>query len=216
VRIRTRLWPAVAIGVAALVAGVWLASGVLGPGLPSGAATPTLATGTLLPQRRELSAFALTDTSGVPFTQASLTGHWTLFAFGYASCPDVCPLLLATFRDVHRQLAERRLDGLVRFVFVSVDPERDDLARLRDYVSYFNPAFVGATGPHPELQRLTRQLGVLYQRASEGDSALGYLIDHTAALLLVDPKGRLTAVFSAPHAAAPMAADIAALVAEGP
>ncbi len=201
-RIGTRLWPAVSIGVAALVAGVWLASGVLGPDLPSGAATPTLATGTLLPQRRELSAFALTDTSGAPFTEASLKGNWTLLAFGYASCPDVCPLLLATFRDVHRQLAKQRLDGLVRFVFVSVDPERDDLARLRDYVSYFNPAFVGATGPHPELQRLTRQLGVLYH--------------HTAALLLVDPKGRLTAVFSAPHAAPAMAADIAGLVAEGP
>ncbi len=211
-----RFWLVLAIGGGALLAGIWLGSRVLVPHLATQPAASPLTAGTLLPQRRPLAPFTLTDTRGEPFTEASLQGRWTLLAFGYASCPDVCPLQLATFRDVHRQLAERRLDGAVRFVFVSVDPERDDLARLRDYVGYFNPAFVGATGPHPELQRLTRQVGVLYQRASEGDTALGYLIDHSAALLLVDPKGQLTAVFSAPHAAAAMAADIAGLIADGP
>lgn len=207
-----RPWPALAIGAVALIAGAWLALRVLGPGLPSGATPPALAAGTLLPQRRALAPFALTDTTGAPFTEASLRGRWTLLAFGYASCPDICPLLLATFRDVHRRLAERELAGGVRFVFVSVDPERDDLATLKHYVTYFDPAFVGATGPHAELQHLTRQLGVLYQRAAEGESALGYLVDHSATLLLIDPEGRFTAVFSAPHDATGIAADIGALV----
>jgi len=210
-----RLWLVLLIGAAALLAGAWLGSRILVPYLASGPAATSLAAGTLLPQPRALTPFALTGTTGSPFTEASLQGRWTLLAFGYASCPDVCPLLLASFRDIHRRLAERGLDGAVQFVFVSVDPERDDLARLGDYVRYFNPAFLGATGPHPELQRLTRQLGVLYQRAGDGDSAVGYLVDHTASLLLVDPQGRFTAVFSAPHAAPAMAADIAALVADG-
>ncbi len=201
-----------AIGILALIAGIWLALRVLGPGLPGGASPPALATGTLLPQRRALEPFALTDTTGASFTEASLREHWTLLAFGYASCPDVCPMLLATFRDVHRHLAEHQLAGQVRFMFVSVDPERDDLQRLRDYVTYFNPAFVGATGPHAELQRLARQLGVLYQRTAEGQSALGYLVDHSAALLLIDPQGRFTAVFSAPHDAPALAADIGTLL----
>lgn len=210
-----RAWPALAIGAAALIAGVWLALRVPGLGMPWGAAAPTLATGTLLPQRRALAPFALTDTNGAPFTEASLRGHWTLLAFGYASCPDVCPMLLATFRDVHRRLAERRLAGLLRFVFISVDPERDDLAGLKSYVAYFDPSFLGATGPHAELQRLTRQLGVLYQKAADGGSALGYLVDHSATLLLIDPQGRFTAVFSAPHDAQGLAADIAALLGRG-
>jgi protein SCO1/2 len=208
----SRAWPALVIGTVALLAGIWLALRFLGPSFPPGAAAPVLTTGTLLPQRRALTPFALTDTAGAPFTEASLRGRWTLLAFGYASCPDVCPLLLATFRDVHRRLAERQLSGGVRFVFVSVDPERDDLATLKDYVTYFDPAFLGATGPHPELQGLTRQLGVLYQRAAEGESALGYLVDHSATLLLIDPEGRFTAVFSAPHDASGIAADVGALV----
>jgi protein SCO1/2 len=210
-----RLWLVLPIGVVALLAGAWLGSRLLVPDRAPGPGPAALTAGTLLPQPRVLAPFSLTDTNGAPFTEASLKGRWTLLAFGYASCPDVCPLLLASFRDIHRQLAERQLDGAARFVFVSVDPERDDLDRLRHYVTYFNPAFVGVTGPHPELQRLTGQLGVLYQRAAEGDSALGYLVDHTATLLLVDPKGRLAAIFSPPQDAPAISVDIAGLVAGG-
>lgn len=209
-----RLWLVLPIGALALLAGAWLGSRFLLPHPGTGAAATVLTAGTRLPQPRALAPFALTDTDGAPFTEASLEGRWTLLAFGYASCPDVCPLLLASFRDIHRRLADRGLDAAVRFVFVSVDPERDDLARLKDYVRYFNPAFVGATGPHPELQRLTRQLGVLYQRAAAGESALGYLVDHTATMLLIDPAGRLTALFSTPQDASAVSSDIAALVRE--
>lgn len=204
-----------AIGVSAVLAGAWLGSRLPIPYLGS-APVKTLGAGTLLPQRRALTPFALTDTNGAPFDQTALQGRWTLLAFGYASCPDVCPLLLQSFRDIQRRLAERDRGDAVRFVFVSVDPERDDLGHLEEYVRYFNPAFVGATGPHPELQRLTRQLGVLYQRASGEEGALGYLVDHTATMLLVDPLGRLTALFSTPHDAAAIAADIGGLVEAGP
>lgn len=207
------LWLVLPIALAALLAGAWLGSRLLEPGVAPAPTARPLTSGTLLPQRRPLAPFALAATDGAAFTEASLQGRWTLLAFGYTTCPDVCPLQLATFRDLHRRLAERRLDGELRFVFVSVDPERDDLARLRDYLAYFNPAFVGATGPHPELQRLTGQLGVIYQRVAEGESALGYLVDHTATLLLVDPQGRLAALFSAPHDAPALAADVGRLVA---
>jgi len=207
-----RRWLILPVGLAGLLAGAWLGWRVLAPAVFEPAPT-SLAAGTLLPQRRMLAPFTLTDTTGAPFTEASLQGRWTLLGFGYTSCPDVCPLLLASFRDIRRRLAERQLDGDLRFMFVSVDPERDDIGRLKDYVGYFDPGFVGATGPHPELQRLTRQLGVIYQRAPEAGSALGYLVDHTATLLLIDPEGRLTALFSAPHDAAAMAADIGGLLA---
>lgn len=192
------------VAVGALAVGLWTARALLR--VPA----VVLEGGTLLPQPRTLGRFALTDTEGQAFTAESLRGHWTMLAFGYASCPDVCPLTLATLRDVRRRLGGA--GQAVRFVFVSLDPERDSLPALRDYVQYFDPSFRGATGPHEALQQLTSQVGVVYRRAAE-DSALGYLVDHSAALLLVDPRGRLAALFGTPHDPAAVAGDVAALVA---
>jgi len=176
---------------------------------------PRLPPAPLLPQPRALTPFALTGRRGPPFTEASLQGRWTLLAFGYASCPDVLPAAsgLVPRHPSPPRGARAGRGGAVR---VRLGRSRARRPRTpRDYVRLLQSAFLGATGPHPELQRLTRQLGVLYQRAGDGDSAVGYLVDHAASLLLVDPQGRFTAVFSAPHAALAMAADIAALVADG-
>ena len=195
---------AAGVAVGALAFGLWTARTLLHP------AKVTLAAGTLLPKPRALGPFALTDTEGQPLTPQALRGHWTMLAFGYASCPDVCPMTLATLREVRTRLGGALSPDAVRFVFVSVDPERDTLPALRDYVRYFDPAFRGATGPHTALQQLTSQLGVVYRRA-EGDSALGYAVDHSATILLVDPLGRLAALFSGPHDPAAVAGDLAAL-----
>ncbi|CAK0779384.1 protein SCO1 [Gammaproteobacteria bacterium] len=200
----------VAVAVLALVAGVWLSSTRLmmqgnAPVVPQ--ASPTRSqVGTLLSPPRALSDFALTDTAGAPFTRQSLRGHWTLLAFGYTTCPDVCPTILHTFADIQKRLQERKLsDAMPRFVFVSVDPERDDLVRLKGYLSYFSPTFLGATGPHPALQTLTSQLGILYQRTGQD---AGYLVDHSATILLLDPQVRLKALFSAPHQAEVLVGDL--------
>jgi protein SCO1/2 len=93
---------------------------------------------------------------------------------------------------------------------VSVDPERDGLEHLKQYVTYFDARFVGATGSHAALQELARQVGVLYARAPGGDAS-GYLVDHSASILLTDPQGRLAALFSPPHDAAALAKDVASL-----
>lgn len=203
---RRALGPLLVLGVAlaALGFGLWTARTLLAP------VEVRLEAGTRLPQPRALTTFALTDTEGEPLTPDSLRGRWTMLAFGYASCPDVCPLTMATFRDLRARLAGTA--DAVRFVLVSVDPERDTLPVLKDYVRWFDPSFRGATGPHAALQQLTSQLGVVYRRV-EGDSALGYLVDHSATLLLLDPQARLAAIFSAPQDAAALARDIAALVA---
>jgi protein SCO1/2 len=192
------------VALAALGFGLWTARALLAP--PG----VVLEAGTLLPQPRPLGAFALTDTEGGAFTPESLRGRWTMLAFGYASCPDVCPLTMATFRDLRARLAASGHADTVRFVLVSVDPERDALPALKEYVRYFDPAFRGATGPHAALQQLTSQLGVVYRRADAG-SALGYLVDHSATLVLLDPQARLAAIFGAPHDPAAIARDLAAL-----
>ncbi len=200
----------VAVGVlagSALALGIWAGhryatDRVAGP--------PALQSGTALPQPRALGPFSLGDTAGGAFDTAALQGRWTLLSFGYTSCPDVCPVVLGVLRDVQRRLDEGQPGMPLRVVFVSVDPERDGLDHLRQYVTYFDARFVGATGSHAALQDLTRQAGVLYQRAP-GSDASPYLVDHSATILLVDPQGRLAALFSPPHDAAALARDVVSL-----
>jgi protein SCO1/2 len=173
--------------------------------------------GTLLPRPRPLADFALTDQDGRPFTLANLRGAWTFLAIGYTHCPDVCPLMLATFGAVERQIdkdaPDRKVKARPHFLFISVDPQRDTPERLAQYVRYANPEFIGATGEDAQLKALTAQLGLLYTRVEVKDSAMGYLMDHSASMLLVDPQGRLTAIFSAPQNPAGMASDFLTIAA---
>ncbi len=212
-----------------LIAGTAIAAGLwFGATTFRGLSRPmpvTLEEGTLLPQPRPLADFALTDQDGRPFSLANLRGGWTFLAIGYTHCPDICPMTLATFDAIDRQIAQsgtqsgaqsgagRRVEARPRFLFVSVDPGRDTPERLAQYVRYFNPGFLGATGEEAQLRALTAQLGLLYVRVEGQDTAMGYLMDHSASILLVDPRGRLTAIFSAPHDAAGMASDFLTIAA---
>ena len=120
-------------------------------------------------------------------------------------------MTLATFDAIERRIAEAGGSGPVaarpRFLFVSVDPERDTPQRLAQYVRYFNPGFLAATGEEPQLRALAAQLGLLYARVEGQDTAMGYLMDHSASILLIDPEGRLAAHFGTPHDAGRMASD---------
>jgi len=205
----------VLIAGAALVAGLWF--GATAYRQLSTPGPVVLEAGTLLPEPRQLADFALTDQDGRPFSLANLRGAWTFLAIGYTSCPDVCPTTLATFKAVDRLASEsaagRGVEARPRFLFISVDPGRDTPKRLAQYVRYFNPAFLGATGEDVQLRALAAQLGLLYARVEGQDSAMGYLMDHSATIVLVDPEGRLTAIFSAPQDATRMASDFLTIAA---
>jgi protein SCO1/2 len=169
---------------------------------------------TLLPQPRPLTDFALVDHHGEPFTLSRLQGAWTFMFFGYTFCPDICPTTMVMLNSVMKRLATQPdIQRDTRVVFISVDPERDTPARLAEYVPHFNADFLGVSGPASALPGLTGQLGILYQRniAPEGESEAGYLVDHTASILLLDPRGRWTAIFSAPHNAEAIAEDYLAI-----
>jgi protein SCO1/2 len=156
---------------------------------------------TVLPAPKPLPPFSLVDQDHRPFGPERLRGKWSFLFFGYTHCPDVCPLTLATLRTVHERLTaepgERGGVQNTQFVFVSVDPERDTPEQLKSYVSYFNKSFLGVTGDQVQLQTLTRHLGILYMRVAGREDH--YTVDHSAAILLIDPEARLAALFSAPH-----------------
>jgi len=119
----------------------------------------------------------------------------------------VCPTTLAVLKGVEEQLRQADSGNELDIVFVSIDPERDSLERLREYLAYFSPDFLGATGDDQALRTLTDQLGVLYVRV-DVDSAMGYLMDHTAHLVLLDPEVRMRAVFGPPFSSEKIAADL--------
>jgi protein SCO1 len=197
--------------IAAVTAGLWFGLSYFERGLRQPPAPMMQSGGVALPQPRLLKPFALTAEDGTPFTEATLRGHWTFLAFGYTRCPDVCPTTLATYKEIERLLGADVAAGKADFVFVSVDPERDSPEQIGQYVRYFNPRFRGATGPHDSIRALTDQLGILYARAEGQDTALGYLVDHSATIILIDPQGRLAAIFSPPQDPRAVAEDFATL-----
>lgn len=192
------------IGLAALIAGVLLAQYLFN----NAPAAPSLSPSTThLQPARVLRDFALIDHRQSPFALAQLQGQWTFMFFGYTHCPDICPTTLTTMNAVARKIAALPdTPTPPQFVFVSIDPERDTPELLAKFVPYFNPDFIGVTGTPSAVDALTKQLSVLYLKIETPDSA-GYLMDHSAALLLIDPQGRLHALMSPPFDTTLMAED---------
>ncbi len=120
-------------------------------------------------------------------------GQVVLLYFGYTACPDICPTNLAIIALALRELEANELER-VQVLFISVDPERDTPEWLADYVSYFHPSMVGLTGAPKALAAAAKQYGAAYQRSDLGDSAMGYMIDHSAYTYVIDPSGRLAEV----------------------
>lgn len=118
--------------------------------------------------------------------------------FGYTHCPDVCPMSLAVMRQALSRLDQAERERIVP-VLISVDPARDDLARLETYVGHFGPQFVGATGTQEQLEDIGERYGVFWRKADAGESAIGYTVDHSASLFIVDNRGEiLTRVMYSP------------------
>jgi protein SCO1/2 len=170
--------------------------------------------GFLWPDPPAVSPFELVRDTGEPFNERDLAGKWSFMFFGFTHCPDVCPTTMSTLNTVAQTLAaDPDFGDRGQVVFVSVDPARDTPEVLRSYVDFFNDSFVGVTAAADEsLRAFTRQLGIYYQRVDLA-SAADYTMDHTASILLFDPRARLVAVFSMPHDADDIARRFIAIAA---
>lgn len=164
-------------------------------------------TALVLTAPRALPRFSLTDHTGAVFDLDRLKGHWTLMFFGFTHCPDVCPTAMFTLARVVEQLGDLPAEDMPAVVMVSVDPNRDSPETLASYVPYFNPDFVGVTGDMPQILGLTGSMGVAFAYTPAEGAGEDYNVDHTASIFLVDPAGRLAAVFGAPHDANDIAHD---------
>gem|GEM_PF-101970 len=164
----------------------------------------------LLATPRPLPEFHLLDHNGEDFGVAQLRGGWAVLAFGYTSCPDVCPDTLLVLARMHRKLAAAGHGDAVRVVFVSVDPARDTPGGLREYTRYFDPDFLSATGEPEQLRRLTQAVGASFTVPTAHGSG-DYAVSHSADLYLVGPGGGLRAVLYAPHRAQALATALEAI-----
>ena len=190
----------VIIAALAVTAGFWAAQAILKEQAPRHDLSATR-----FPVARDIQPFELIDHHSAPFDQAALQQRWSFVFFGYTYCPDVCPTTLSVLNGVAQRLQD--VDTDVRFIMVTVDPERDTPERLAEFVTYFNGDFLGVTGSDEGLTQLTRQLGILYNRVEPEGDAAGYLMDHTAGVFLFDPDGRYHAVFTPPLSADKLAGD---------
>ena len=198
------------IVIVAAIAGTGLSWYLFKPGRADSAEIATKQA-TVLPATQPLAPFVLTDQHGERFDNQRLLGKWTLLSFGYTNCPDICPTDLAMLSQVDDQLSQASGMPPYQIGFVSVDPERDTPAKLAQYVAYFDPAFLGITGSDAALLAFTRPLGIIYAKVKTQDSAIGYVVDHSASIVLLDPEGRYRALFSPPHHARYMAHDVLAI-----
>lgn len=139
------------------------------------------------------SAFALTDHTGRPVTEANFAGRWQLVFFGFTNCPDVCPTTLAYMASVLDLLGDRA--DQVAPLFITVDPARDTVPVMAEYVAAFHPRLVGLTGTEAQIAETARNFLVFYERMDEPSAPDGYLMAHAGYIYLMNPEGRFEAVF---------------------
>ena len=186
-----------AVALAAMLAGVWLAD--IYRERDSRAVLLPNQVITLFPDPKPLTAFALTDHKNRVFDLASLKGKWSFLFFGFTHCPDVCPMTLAVLARARDSIAKHTAGAEdIQFVFISVDPNRDTVSKLGQYVDYFDTTFLGVTGDNAQIGSLAGQLGAAYQVEIK-PGLENYPVYHSAAVFLLDPRARYHAVFTPPH-----------------
>lgn len=146
----------------------------------------------IMPAGRDLKSIDLMTTSGEPFTQRNLFGHWTILFFGFTHCNSVCPVTMGMLSKAYPDL-EKAFPNL-QVVLVSLDPERDTKVTLQKYTHNFNPAFMGVSGKIESIRKLQSIIGVY--SAVEGDKKTGdYQLQHTSSIMLINPEGKWVAMY---------------------
>lgn len=150
----------------------------------------------------------LPSTLGHPVDLKSYRGKVVLLTFGFTSCPDVCPTVMARLRQVLKGLGPEA--DRVQVLFVSFDPARDSLDHLKQYVGYFDPRMVGATGSEAEVAAVAKRYGVIYIKEDTG-SAAGYGFAHSDYIYLIDAEGNVRKLYDTHASTSEIQADVATL-----
>jgi len=139
--------------------------------------------------------WVLVDQDGVPRTDASYRGRFTLLYFGFTFCPDICPSELVKVGNIMKELDKRKIP--LQPLFISVDPSRDTLGQMKHYAQDFTPAFQYLTGTKEQVAAAAKAYRVYFSKANENESDEDdYLVDHSIVLYLVSPEGEFLDFFT--------------------
>lgn len=169
---------------------------------------------TLFPQPRTLPPFSLRQSDGTQLASGELNGHWTLVFLGFTFCPDVCPTTLTELAQAQNQWKSLPDSTRPRVLFVSVDPERDTPTRIGEYAHAFHPDTLAATADVPALEQFAKSLGFVFMKVpGQGfaENPKDYSMDHSSAIAVLDPQGRLTGLIRPPFKPQAIAADMQTL-----
>ncbi|RBP49219.1 SCO family protein [Arenicella xantha] len=161
----------------------------------------------LLPTPRDLAPVTFTDHRGDTVNVDQFQGHWSIIFFGFTHCPDVCPTTMQTLKQVKQRVSEAGFWSNNKVIMVTVDPERDSVERLANYVPFFDNEFVGLRANVSDTTEFAKQVGVLFFKDKAADNG-AYDVDHSAALILINPQGQYAGVITAPHKADEITADL--------
>lgn len=140
----------------------------------------------------------LIDHTNKPVTKQRLEGRWTFVFFGFTHCPHVCPATLTQLGVVKKNIdSNEQAKNNVQYFFISVDPDRDTVARLSEYMSHFSKDFVGMRGRAEDIVVLEKQM-LAFHRIVDKGAEKNYDVDHSAEVYLINPKGELVAKFQPP------------------
>jgi protein SCO1/2 len=149
----------------------------------------------LLQTPRNFGDVKLIDHRGDAFTRDRMEGVWTLIFFGFTYCPDICPTTMAFLDKFMAQLEGTEVED-TQVVMVSVDPGRDTVEQLSQYVPYFNSDFIGVTGEFLDIHRFATALNTPFRKVpGQGDE---YQVDHSSNVVLINPRGDYHGFFKAP------------------
>lgn len=206
----TRTTAYILIAALAAALGLWAAQHWFGN---HAAAGPQLQAVKLFEQPRALPAFSLRQSDGTQLVPGELNGHWTVVFLGFTHCPDICPTTLAELAQAQKQWAALPDSTRPRVLFVSVDPDRDTPDRIGEYAHAFHRDTLAATADVPALEAFAKSLSLVFMKvpAADGAPADQYSVDHSAALAVLDPQGRMAGVIPPPLQPKAIAADLVAL-----
>ena len=156
---------------------------------------------------REAPDFSIRGSDGMTLSLSQYRGKVVVLGFGYTSCPNVCPVTLAVLAQAYRKLGP--LGSQVQIIYLTVDPERDNAERLKEYLAAFDPTFVGGTGSAAQMAAVRTNYGVTAEKHGTGSD---YAVAHSSYVYLITRDGKLRALMPFGHKADDYVHDISMLL----
>lgn len=163
----------------------------------------------------EINDFALINTQHKTFTKKDLIGKWTILYFGFMHCDKICPITMETLNQAYKILEKHvSTNDLPQVIFVSIDPERDSIHELNNFVISFNSKFLAAKGSTSATNNIKKQFYISSEKKTNGTTENSYTLDHSPEIVLVNPEAKIQAYFSYPQNYQKLAKDYQLIVAK--